>query len=130
MHTETAAIDADLVLLTGHKHEWARLPLSVKIAFLDEVRRLTIEHAEEWARVGTEGKGISPDSVLAGEEWLAGPMPVLRWTEAIAATLTAIDEGQDPLDGLKSWQRDNGQVAVRVYPADLVEQRSSCDSAR
>jgi aldehyde dehydrogenase (NAD(P)+) len=121
MDTDTATIDADLDALTDHKREWATLPISKKVAYLDEIRRLTVENAQGWADVALAGKGLAPDSTLAGEEWLSGPYPLLRWLEAMSATLTALDQGTDPLAGIKAWERDNGQVAVRAYPTDLIE---------
>ena len=121
MHTDIATIDADLAVLTDHKQEWAELPISRKIDYLNQIRQLTVDNAQAWADVAVEGKGLSPDSTLAGEEWISGPFPLLRWLEAMSATLTALDSGTDPLAGIKIWQRDNGQVAVRAYPTDLVE---------
>ena len=118
---DTAALDAELSVLSDHKQEWAALPISEKVSLLDEVRRLTMESAQAWADVSIEAKGLSPDSPISGEEWISGPFPMLRWLEAISQTLTAIDQGTDPLAGIKTWQRDNGQVAVRAYPTDLIE---------
>ena len=118
---DTATLDAELSVLSDHKQEWATLPISEKVSLLGEVRRLTMENAQAWADVSIEGKGLSPDSPISGEEWISGPFPMLRWLEAISQTLTAIDLGTDPLEGITTWQRENGQVAVRAYPTDLIE---------
>ena len=121
MHTETATIEADLAVLSEHKQEWAELPISDKVAYLEGIRRLTLDNAQAWADASIEGKEIGSGSTLAGEEWITGPFPLLRWLEATSQTLTAIDQGTDPLSGIKTWERDNGQVAVRAYPTDLIE---------
>ncbi|GMQ84976.1 MAG: aldehyde dehydrogenase family protein [Acidimicrobiia bacterium] len=118
---DTAALDSDLALLAEHREEWARLPISEKVVFLDEMRRLTLDNAEAWANAAIEGKGLSPDSPISGEEWISGPYPVLGWLEAVKDTLNAIGNGTDPLAGVKTWERHDGQVAVRVYPTNLIE---------
>lgn len=39
--------------LEASKQRWARLPVRDKVAYLREVRRLTVRHAAGWAEAGS-----------------------------------------------------------------------------
>ena len=63
---ETIAGSQVLQDLEASKKKWARLPVRDKTGFLREVRRLTVQHAPDWAEAGARLKGFrggGPDPV-------------------------------------------------------------------
>ena len=68
--------------------------------------------AGEWAHAGCVAKGIDPDSVLAGEEWLAGPMTAIRGIRLMAETLERLPD----MIPVPMATRDDGQQIATVFP--------------
>jgi acyl-CoA reductase-like NAD-dependent aldehyde dehydrogenase len=64
-----------------------------------------------------QAKGIDPQSALAGEEWIAGPISVVRNIRLLMTTLQA--GGQPTPSQIR--QREDGQVVVEVLPANAIE---------
>ena len=114
-------LDRSLDLLQQRKQRWAQLPIGDKIHYLEEVRDLVRDHAEAWVDAGARLKELSPDSPLLGsEEWLSGPYPTASWLTEMMATLTAIRNGSDPLDGV-DVRTVHDQVVARVFPATVYD---------
>ncbi|NIA24951.1 MAG: aldehyde dehydrogenase family protein [Gammaproteobacteria bacterium] len=118
---ETAVIDGALRVLAENKQRWARLPVREKIGYLDTLRVRTNDAAADWVAAALSAKGLNPESPVAGEEWTSGPYALLGWLNAARATLSAVEQGRSPLEGIKAWARPDGQVVVRVYPTDVWE---------
>lgn len=97
---------------------WAALGPDERIALLRETRARLLEVAEPWVLASARAKGIGPDTPAAGEEWLTGPYPVLRYIDALVDTLTAVRDGRDPLARARFGRRPGGRTAVRVLPFD------------
>ncbi len=120
MHLST--IDEALARVSANKGRWAHLPITQRIAYLEQVRDLLIANADDWVQVGVELKGLDPKSPLVGgEEWLGGPYPTAAWLTEMIATLNRLDTGRDPLDGVKVTTRPNGQVVARVFPSNVYD---------
>jgi aldehyde dehydrogenase (NAD(P)+) len=92
-------IDADLELLHSRAAEWAGLSIAHKRALLTGLHEATAGIAEEWARLACQAKGLAPESPLAGEEWMSGPMAQLVYTTALGRTLDALAAGRSPVTG-------------------------------
>ena len=73
--------------------------------------------ASRWAEVGASIKGLDASDVLAGEEWVAGPLPAIRNARLLAEALRAGGARKPPL----VQTRADGQVVARVHPANLME---------
>lgn len=115
-------LDSALAGLTRHKQRWARLPIWDKITYLSEIRTLALHHADEWAAVGAEFKGLDAGHPsVGGEEWLGGPYPTVAWISDALSTLEAIRTGQDPLDGLPVSTRPDGQLVLQVMPGSIYD---------
>jgi aldehyde dehydrogenase (NAD(P)+) len=101
---------------------WVKVSPAERIALLEELRRSYSAIAEPSVRAACEAKGIHPASPTAGEEWLAGPLVVLRNLRLLVESLKDIQ-----LHGVPhipaSWLRtlDNGQLSARLYPANLLD---------
>ncbi|MEE8492036.1 MAG: aldehyde dehydrogenase, partial [Acidimicrobiia bacterium] len=115
------AIDQELTVLAGNRRSWARLPILRKLEYLLSMRRLIGQHAAEWVAKAVAGKGIPPESEWAGEEWISGPYAVLASINAMSATLQALAEGKDALQGAEVRTRGGGQVVVDVFPQTIYD---------
>ena len=114
---DTNPIDIALKALDANKTRWARLPVATKIYLLDAIRARVGSVSHAWIEAATEAKQIPPGSQLVGEEWTSGPYALAAGATAIADTLRRIEDGTPILDGFPVRELDNGQVAVRVFPA-------------
>ncbi|HEY5195807.1 MAG TPA: aldehyde dehydrogenase family protein [Solirubrobacteraceae bacterium] len=106
-------LDADLELLSAHAAEWASLPIAGKRALLASLHEATAGVAEEWALLACRAKGLPPDSPLAGEEWMSGPMAQLVYTTALGRTLDALAAGRSPVTG-RIGRAPGGRASLRV----------------
>jgi aldehyde dehydrogenase (NAD(P)+) len=88
----------------------------------DELMDRTLEVAERQVAAAVEAKGLSPESGYEAEEWMGGPVCVIRVLRLLRNTLRAYHR-----DGKISWPkgavrtRKNGQVQVRVFPNELLD---------
>jgi acyl-CoA reductase-like NAD-dependent aldehyde dehydrogenase len=96
---------------------WKRLSPIERAAILRRCMTGVLDVAPEWAALGCRAKGIEPASVLAGEEWLAGPMTTLRGFRLTAETLERVER---PVD-LPMRTGPGGRTVVSVFPASLLD---------
>ena len=102
--------------------DFARAPLSRKIAALAEVRARLRARGHELARLGSAAKGIAERPDGFGEELLAGAVIIQRYVRLLGESLTQIRERGAPLLGDERVRRlANGEVAVRVMPHSLPD---------
>jgi len=119
---DTESVDKALVVLSEQKDTWAQLPIPEKIEFLVSLRRHTGEVADRWVEAAVRAKGILLDSPWAGEEWISGPYAFLYGIHAMEKTMQALARGRFPELGPETVRvRPDGQLVVRVFPADLYD---------
>ncbi|MFV1999255.1 MAG: aldehyde dehydrogenase, partial [Acidimicrobiia bacterium] len=118
---DTAHIDTALAALSSSKRTWARLDIHDKISMLENLRTRAGAHATIWVEAAVKAKGLSMDSPLAGEEWLAGPYGFIDALNALETTLTRIAAGAAVLSGYKVSTRKGGQVVVEVSPISFSD---------
>lgn len=76
-----------------------------------------MEAAPDLVADALQAKGIGPE--MAGEEWISGPLSVLRTIRFLQATLEGIRRsGEVPLPDDAIRERADGQVTVDVLPGD------------
>ncbi|MEP6775436.1 MAG: aldehyde dehydrogenase family protein, partial [Chloroflexota bacterium] len=113
-------LDRKISVLTAHKADWGRLPLSEKKALLIDLRRKTYAVAEPWVNAAVKAKGLEHQPDRAVEEWLGGPWAVLLLVNELIKTLDYIGKGQTPpLNKVRT--RPNGQVVVDVFPLSATD---------
>ncbi|MGB8702847.1 MAG: aldehyde dehydrogenase family protein, partial [Thermosynechococcaceae cyanobacterium] len=119
MDRETVTEQADrLVLrLQQSKQRWLQVSIPERIRYLDHCLHVVKTVAQSWVEVSCQGKGIDPQSAIAGEEWITGPFAVMRSLRLLIRTLTDGRDGTLRTRGLRSPH----QTAVSVFPHDLFD---------
>lgn len=112
--TSQEVCEATLVRLADRRDAWTQVGLADRVAYL---RRCIVDVqavADAWVEAACHAKGIDPTSSLAGEEWLAGPVAVVRNLRLLIRSLEA---GGQPRPA--HWRsRPDGQVIAQVFPED------------
>ncbi|MEO0854857.1 MAG: aldehyde dehydrogenase family protein, partial [Cyanobacteria bacterium J06648_11] len=75
------------------------------------------QEAKRWADACNVAKGVDPESPLAGDEWLAGPMAVAR---NLRLSIEALEADGQPKPA-QVWQRQDGQNVAQVLPVSLLD---------
>src|SRR4051812_33840469 len=74
----SAQIDSVVQKVHAGSRVFAKLKIAERIALAEQMRQDYRAIAEESAVAACRAKGIDPESPLAGEEWISGPMVTLR----------------------------------------------------
>src|SRR5262249_2198248 len=119
--TPTADLDRAIADLGDHARVFARLPPLEKAALLRAILPRFLEIAPEQVALGCRAKGLDPSGPFAGEEWLAGPMPVVSNIRLLIASLSAIAARGRPDLPRPPRIRPDGRVELQVAPADMRE---------
>ena len=115
--TSLADVDAAVERLHEKKTAWLVVSVADRIKLLERCIESTVAVADRWAEIGARIKGIEPDAVLAGEEWVAGIMPTVRNARLLVEALRANGQPRPAL----VRARPDGQMVARVHPTNLME---------
>ncbi|MBV8153543.1 MAG: aldehyde dehydrogenase family protein, partial [Candidatus Eremiobacteraeota bacterium] len=119
--TDHSRIDTELEELRAGAARWAALPAADKAAVLSACLASVGRQTDRWIAAAADAKGLT-GTPLAGEEAISGPWAVLRALNAYILTLRGIAAtGAVPLDPQRVRTRDDGQVVVDVFPADVYD---------
>jgi acyl-CoA reductase-like NAD-dependent aldehyde dehydrogenase len=112
--------EADRVIeqLTSRKDAWLQVSIAERLVYLQQCMDGVMQVAGAWATVACEHKGIDPNSSLAGEEWIAGPLATLLNLRLLQKTLEG--KGQPKPASLST--RSDGQIVAQVFPDNLQDQ--------
>ncbi|MHC4377244.1 MAG: aldehyde dehydrogenase family protein [Planctomycetota bacterium] len=114
------ALDRGLEDLAHCARSWPRVGVDERRRLLAAVRGEVAACAADWARAGCDAKGLSADGPQAAEEWLTGPVQVLRNLRLLEQTLARLAAGRDPVDP-EDLVQDGERVRVPVVPNGLQE---------
>jgi acyl-CoA reductase-like NAD-dependent aldehyde dehydrogenase len=114
--TPLSEVDAAIDRLHAKKSAWPSVSVADRIRLLERCIADTLAVSEEWVIAGARIKGFAPTDVLAGEEWLAGPMATIRNARLFVDALRA---GGAPKAIVRT--RSDGQTVARVFPANMKE---------
>lgn len=115
--TSRYLLDRSLATLRDAAPRWATRSIADRLDDLDGIARRTMEAAPDLVADACRAKGIT-DS-MAGEEWVTGPLSVLRTVRFLRSTLRGIERrGEVTLPDSAIRERADGQVTVDVLPAD------------
>ncbi|MCB9639195.1 MAG: aldehyde dehydrogenase family protein [Myxococcales bacterium] len=119
---DTQRMDHDLKVLEENKTRWARLPIREKIQLLSKVRDGFVKIMHEQVEGGLRAKGIRRDTPQSADEWMGGPVIILRNLRLLQRSLEQVaDAGRPYLDMSKVRTRSNGQVVVNVFPETVYD---------
>ncbi len=110
-------LDTALASLHQRRADWVSVSVSQRLEYLQSCLDLTLMVAEAWTTAACQAKGIDPRSPLAGEEWIAGPISIVRNLRLLMTSLQA--DGQ--LAPTRIDRRDDGQSIARIIPATLLD---------
>lgn len=115
--TPVEQVDRQLETLTGRKQAWAAVSLCDRIQYLERCIEGVMAVADDWADAACRAKGINPQSSLAGEEWIAGPVATLL---NLRLLLRSLEAGGQP-QPVRLSQRPEGQTVAQVFPNNAMD---------
>lgn len=117
--TTKQELSVHLERLRDNKARWVKTPLARRIQLLAQCMDATLAMAPEMVAAACEAKGIPKDHPAEGEEWLGGPMTIMRNLRLLSQTLQDVqDRGAPRLGAGDLTRRPDGQVKVPVFPRD------------
>lgn len=106
-----------LARLSGARARWVGLTLKERVDLLRVCLHALQLEARDWVRAACRAKGHRLGSPAEGEEWLAGPLPVIR---NLRLLMDAMEAGRTPpLPAPRSGP--DGRSIVDVFPAGRKE---------
>ncbi|MEX0267608.1 aldehyde dehydrogenase family protein [Leptolyngbyaceae cyanobacterium UHCC 1019] len=116
--TPQERVNRAIAALVSRKQDWVQTSIADRIVYLRGCVTGVMAVAEPWAIAANIAKGIDPNSSLAGEDWLTGPVATLLTLQGLIKTLEA--GGQ--LKPSAIARRSNGQWVAQVFPDNLLDQ--------
>ena len=119
---ERAVLDRAIEAVRTHRDEWAQLPVAARIALLRRCMDGYVRVADEVVSLSCRAKGHDPRSVRSGEEWLSGPVAVVRQIRLFIETLSHIQRtGYPSLARSAIHRTPTGELAVTVFPRSFFD---------
>jgi hypothetical protein len=91
------------------------------LGLLGRLRRDTEAAAEAWCEAACLAKGIAPTSPRAAEEWLGGPVLVLRHLRSLQSTLSSLAQTGRPRLRESELSLRSGTAVASVFPETLTD---------
>lgn len=117
--TSLAECDLRVARLQAQKEAWVALGIPERIAILKELQTGLKAVAEDWIAAACNAKGVARGSGGEGEEWLGGPFTTMRNLRLLIEALGEIGAYGRPRAPGPVRTRDNGQLAVKVFPNEI-----------
>lgn len=117
--TPPAALDRAIDDLSSRATAFARLAAGEKAALLRQCIGLLVATAPAWVADGCRAKGLDPRR--ASEEWLSGPVPVVRMARLLVSSLTAIHDRGKPSLGTGTFTGPEDRLAINLFPASAFD---------
>ena len=119
---DCAALDRAIETVKAHREQWARTTVVERIALLRRCLDGYVRTADEVVALSCRAKGLDPRSVQSGEEWLSGPVAVIRQLRLFIETLSDIERtGYPSLPAEAVHRAPTGELAVTVFPRTLFD---------
>lgn len=115
--TPIAEVDRILQALNSKAQAWVDTSIARRIELLEACAATTVAGGQAWVDAACRAKGLQPDDVRGGEEWLAGPMALARNIRMLIDALKA--NGQPKLPAVRTTS--SGQKVAQVMPTNIFE---------
>ena len=120
--TTQAALDRAVEVLADRKAAWAGLPIPARIDLAGRCLDGLAAVAEPMVRAGCRAKGLDYDAPGSVEEWLSGPVAILRNIRLLIESLADIHASGAPRLGDRAVRRlPGGQLSVNVFPRTTLD---------
>jgi acyl-CoA reductase-like NAD-dependent aldehyde dehydrogenase len=114
--TPMAEVDRTVDRVAAQAERWIRTPIERRVELLRHCIRHTLGCSKEWVEQACKAKGLDPEGPRAGEEWLGGPMTLIRNLRLLAE---ALREGAAPSP--VEIRTTGRQVIAKVAPRGAFE---------
>jgi len=111
-------VDAAIAELRANADRWAGSSIEERLALLREAKQSTAREAAAWVRAACVAKGIDEGTAAEGEEWLAGPICVMRNYHLLEKTLESIARTGHVELPKRAFVNTRGRVVCPVMPTD------------
>jgi acyl-CoA reductase-like NAD-dependent aldehyde dehydrogenase len=119
--TAQADIDAALSALKSNKERWVQVGIPARRALLGDLIDGCARVAERWIAAALKAKGIPLGTPAAGEEWLGGPLVLVRNLRLLRQSLADVEKSGAPQLPAEPWTRAGGQVVAPVFPTSFFD---------
>ncbi len=115
-------LDEAVAVVRSRKDEWVAVPVGRRIELLRQCLEGALRTGPEVVAAGCEAKGIDPRAAASGEEWMSGPIGIIRQVRLFIETLTDIHRAGHPVVPGPSGRRPaTGELALTVFPRSRFE---------
>ncbi|MEO0743568.1 MAG: aldehyde dehydrogenase, partial [Bacteroidota bacterium] len=115
--TSRAELDQLVAGLRDKATDWLAVPLARKIAYVQSMIEGVAVVAPRMVAAAVEAKGMEPGDPRAAEDWISGPVIILRTLRILKATMEQIDAtGRVGIEAHQVHTRPDGQLVVDVMP--------------
>jgi len=115
--TPVDVIDQHLAVLAAHKASWLAVTVEQRIALLERCIVGIDAVKDRWVRALCDVKKIPAGDNLEGEEWVAGPVAVVRNLRLFVEALRA--NGQPA--PVSTTTRPDGRTVCRIFPTGFYD---------
>ncbi|MCA9564247.1 MAG: aldehyde dehydrogenase, partial [Myxococcales bacterium] len=119
--TPIKELDSAIATLVDNKDRWIKVSVGERIKLLRKAMDCTLAGAEAQVREACKAKGIPYDTPISAEEWLGGPMTVMRNLRLLAEVLESIETYGRPSLEDKAVNKRGDQLVVNVFPRDGLD---------
>ncbi|MCH2107461.1 MAG: aldehyde dehydrogenase family protein, partial [Planctomycetes bacterium] len=119
--TPNAGLEESVAACREGAERLAKTSPGALLGLIERLKRDTLAAAEAWATLGAEAKGLEPSSPPASEEWLGGPVSVLRHLRSLGTTLSHIDRTGEPLLRDSELKERRGSAVASIFPETLTD---------
>jgi hypothetical protein len=120
--TAPAALDRAVGVLADHKDAWARLSIPARIDLARRCLDGLSAVSEPMARAACRAKGLEYEGPASVDEWLSGPVSLIRNLRLLIESLRDIHASGVPALGPGAVRRlPGGQLAVNVFPRTRLD---------
>lgn len=110
-------VERHLDRLSAAKERWVHTGIAERIAYLRAAIEAVLEVDDAWVAEACARRGLDPAGETAGEEWLSGPMTLVR---GLRLLVLALERGGAPAP-LGLYELPEGQIVARVFPASALD---------